>query len=1354
MHHRALRLLVLFVSVTISSVAVAKPDLVVTNITISPASPGAGSGTITATIKNQGDEGTCTFCNIDMKMYLDGKQCDTGIIIAGLGKGSTATEDTTSCNPATPGAHVFKIVVDTEPDVDESNESNNSLEKTFTWAGPDLVVTNITVDPATPTVGEGTVTATIKNQGPVGTSTFLNIDMNMFIDGVKCDTGIIIAGLGAGSTATEDTTSCNPKTPGPHTVRFEVDTNGEVAEMNEANNALEKTLTWAGGPDLVVTSVTIDPATPKVGSGTITATIKNQGDLGTGFFVNVNLKMFVDGKQCDTGFIVGGLGAGSTTTEDTTSCNVASAGPHTFRIEVDTDGDVLESNENNNAFETTLSWYGGPDLVITDITLDPAVPTIKNGTLTAKVKNQGDQGTGVLVNINLKMFLDGKECDTGLIVAGLGKGSTTTEDTSACNPKTPGPHVIRFEVDTEGDVPESNEANNALEKTFTWEGGPDLVITKVVIDPGTPKVTEGTITATVANVGQDGTGAFVNVNLTMYLDGAPCDTGLVIGGLGAGSTTTETTTSCNASSIGPHVFRIDVDTAHDVDEANEANNTFETTLAWYGGPDLIVKDLTLDPAMPKVGEGTLTGTILNQGDAGTGLFVNVNVRMLLDGVECDTGLVIGGLGAGSKTTEDTTSCNPTTPGPHVIRYEVDTEKDVAESNEANNALEKTLTWTAPNLVVSSIALDPKKPEPGGALTATATLKNVGTVDTDNAVIVNVSFFLDNESEPCATGLVFFGLDAGAETTEVTSACVPATVGPHALKVVVDTKQDVVETDESDNSLSVSFSACTKAELCNGIDDTCEGTTDEGFGDLGFECDGPDADLCAGGKRVCTADGTAAECVGDGPAKVETCNGKDDDCDTETDEGFTGLGEACDGPDTDLCVKGKRGCSDDGTSVVCVEPGEGKIEACNGKDETCDGKTDEGFDVGTACVVKVGDCEAPGTRACSDDGLSTTCQLDTAASVESCDGKDNDCNGKTDDGIAGLGAPCVAGSGACRAVGKLACGTGALACDAVPGIPAGTDACGDGLDDDCDGLTDEGCECSEGAFLPCGSSVGACALGVQHCLGTNTYATECTGGVGPQTEACGNAADDDCDGSTDEGCTCTGEDTLPCGVGACDGGAQHCIAGAWSVCAAAETAIVSVEQCNAIDDDCDGVMDPGCPCTPASTVPCPAAPDACATYVRICGANAKWLPCKASPGSAIPGCGQTTVEDAGSTPETPPVVEEATSVVEQPVVAEPPPGSDVATGVEDAVPAKAEPSATPDPTTSGTDVSVKSDLAASAESDSPPAQSGETPSGCATTTAAVRAPPITLTLVLLALLALLRPRRAARGRHVTDACDLG
>jgi len=73
-------------------------------------------------------------------------------------------------------------------------------------------------------------------------------------------------------------------------------------------------------------------------------------------------------------------------------------------------------------------------------------------------------------------------------------------------------------------------------------------------------------------------------------------------------------------------------------------------------------------------------------------------------------------------------------------------------------------------------------------------------------------------------------------------------------------------------------------LCDGKDNDCDGTTDNDWPTKGAACDGPDADFCSNGVFTCNAEGTGLECVNEDPDEVaETCNGVDDNCDGLTDE---------------------------------------------------------------------------------------------------------------------------------------------------------------------------------------------------------------------------------------------------------------------------------------------------------------------------------------------------------------------------------------------------------------------------------------------------------------------------------------
>ena len=282
---------------------------------------------------------------------------------------------------------------------------------------------------------------------------------------------------------------------------------------------------------------------------------------------------------------------------------------------------------------------------------------------------------------------------------------------------------------------------------------------------------------------------------------------------------------------------------------------------------------------------------------------------------------------------------------------------------------------------------------------------------------------------------------------------------------------------------------------------------------------------------------------------ETCDGLDNNCNGLPDEGF---------PDTD--ADGIKDCVDpdddgDGDSDVTdcgpLDPAvhAGAVELCNGKDDNCDEKIDE--ELGKIACGK-GLC-FHSTHACID-GVVQECDPMEGASSEVCDGFDNDCDGLTDEDQ----GTTICGVGACYHTAPL-CVDGKLGqCDPLEG--AGEEVC-DGVDNDCNGKIDE-----ELGTITCG--LGICMHTIAVCLGG--AAQKCDPMDGAIVELC-DGMDNNCDGETDEGYPDTDQDLTPDCIDLDDDGDGDPDV---TDCAPADSAIhhLAEEACDGVDNNCGGGVD--------------------------------------------------------------------------------------------------------------------------------------------------------------------------------------
>ncbi|MCK6522492.1 hypothetical protein L6R49_13755 [Myxococcota bacterium] len=347
-------------------------------------------------------------------------------------------------------------------------------------------------------------------------------------------------------------------------------------------------------------------------------------------------------------------------------------------------------------------------------------------------------------------------------------------------------------------------------------------------------------------------------------------------------------------------------------------------------------------------------------------------------------------------------------------------------------------------------------------------------------------------------------------------------------------------DCDDNNAAVSPDA---EELCDGVDNDCDGSVDEevgtawyadadadGYGDPGAEtiaCEAPEGAVAVGGD--CD---DADPAYNPGAPETDCADPNDYNCD-----GSVGYNDA-DGDGFAACEE-----CDDGDAAVNPSA----AEVCDERDNNCDGSTDEGV---TTTFYQDRDadgygdddfaaaaCEAPEGYAlvggdCDDDDLGVN-----PGAQEVCSGLDEDCDGLIDDeddsldlGTATTTYTDTDGDGYGDADGAT------LSCDAPPGnvdnrddcddgdaevSPAGTELC-DGLDNNCDGAVDEGSAADASTWYADADADGygdpsATSVACDQPTGSVGDAKDCDdadAAVNPAAAEICDGDDNNCDGVTD------------------------------------------------------------------------------------------------------------------------------------------------------------------------------------------------------------------------------------------------
>jgi subtilase family serine protease len=497
-----------------------------------------------------------------------------------------------------------------------------------------------------------------------------------------------------------------------------------------------------------------------------------------------------------------------------------------------------------------------------------------------------------------------------------------------------------------------------------------------------------------------------------------------------------------------------VDYDNKVKEDNEFNNTRVVAVTIdVPGPDLSVTGALLSPtSLTTSGSFTIRISLKNNGT--TGILTDFEVKYYyctaFDLKTCTTLLksqtITNNFKAGSSYSYTTPSMKlpkSVQAGVRALRIQVDSTKRIKESNELNNDFLRyaAVSENRPDLSLQSFSVSPTKLPAGKQITVRYSIRNSGLSDTK---LFTTKLYLSRNSTITTSDLYLKHSRLLAVKKGTTTSIISVTVtipssekaGTVYIGAIADDTNSINETNETNNVRSARI---TLTELPDLRLDKLQLSTTQLKAGQSFtvllqvsNASSSTAPATNVGLYLSTSSTVTPKSTllkswrlnSLGAGKSQTITDK-----VSLPSFFSGtqlrLGAFVD-PNNDIKEKSESNNSkqllalllrDDDKDGSWSYPGcpssvkhcdcndrdknirPGARELCDGKDNDCDGAIDEGCQClngsRRTCGISTGECRQ-GTQTCRE-GRWGSCSGDRGPTLEVCDGKDNDCDGKTDEG---------------------------------------------------------------------------------------------------------------------------------------------------------------------------------------------------------------------------------------------------------------------------------------------------------------------------------------------------------------------
>lgn len=561
------------------------------------------------------------------------------------------------------------------------------------------------------------------------------------------------------------------------------------------------------------------------------------------------------------------------------------------------------------------------------------------------------------------------------------------------------------------------------------------------------------------------------------------------------------------------------------------------------------------------------------------------------------------------------------PGTHTITYTVTAQEGVAVGPTTNSS-SQTVTVTSANIYYADTDNDNfgdpmdsivicSSNTPAGYVT-----NNIDCAPTNGAVYPGATEICDGIDNNC-NGQVNEGLTVYTYYADTDNDGFGDPL--NSIDTCLATPPTGYVTDNTDCEPNINAINPNATEICDGIDNNCNGQIDEGlqlftyyadtdndnFGDplnsidtclssppMGYVTDNNDCD-----------DGNGAI----NPLAAEICDGEDNNCNGQIDEGLAiltfyadfdgdGFGDVSNSVDTCLAfappnyVTDSTDCND---LLAGINPNATDIPG-NFIDEDCDGSD-------ATLIIDNDNDTFDNTVDCNDNNA-----LIYPGAPELCDTLDNDCDGLVDDSLAvfvyyidsdndNFGDPndsivtCLSSAPAGYVVNNGDCN------DANGTIYSGAPELCDGLDNDCNGQVDDGLPLFTYYIDTDNDGFGNATVSIDTCLSSppagyvadNTDCDDSNLNISPSALEVCNGIDDDCNGLIDDGLPLFTyyADTDNDGFGDATNSIDTCLSSAPAGFVADNTDCNdtnmninpnATEVCDGIDNDCNGQIDDGLP----------------------------------------------------------------------------------------------------------------------------------------------------------------------------------